>query len=321
MQSQQNQIQQLEKQLSYSKLQLDSHSRRLLSLTATTTDDWRVAEVEYLLRLANQRLMISSDVSTALDLVVAADKILLELADPRLVALRRSLAEDKAALGRVASLDIEGMFLTLAALAGSVDQLPVISVPAFQPNRAETTNEDQGALASSEFSADAATSDDQAAADVDSKSMLQSALDGMSGILRKGWVEIRSWLVINRKDLDIKPLLPPEQQYYLRGNLQLLLNQAQVALLDKQEEPYRSSLGTAIDWLNAHFPANEPAISNVVAELENLAAQDISPALPDLSASLLAVKAFMNERFNQPAVREQPASTATGETDVAGEDA
>ena len=61
---------------------IDSHDRRLRSLTSTTTDDWRLAEVEYLLRLANQRILISKDSVTALGLLATADQILLTLADP-----------------------------------------------------------------------------------------------------------------------------------------------------------------------------------------------------------------------------------------------
>ena len=51
----------LQQALSDANAVLDGHTRRLLSLTATTTDDWRLAEVEYLLRLANQRILISKD--------------------------------------------------------------------------------------------------------------------------------------------------------------------------------------------------------------------------------------------------------------------
>ncbi|MGB2272370.1 MAG: hypothetical protein ACPH15_05055, partial [Pseudomonadales bacterium] len=50
---------QLSSALEDANLIIAAHSRRLRSLTSTTTDDWRLAEVEYLLRLANQRILIS----------------------------------------------------------------------------------------------------------------------------------------------------------------------------------------------------------------------------------------------------------------------
>ena len=37
---------------------LDSHNKRLLSLSSTSREDWLLAEAEYLLRLANQRLLM-----------------------------------------------------------------------------------------------------------------------------------------------------------------------------------------------------------------------------------------------------------------------
>ncbi|MGB1191564.1 MAG: uroporphyrinogen-III C-methyltransferase, partial [Pseudomonadales bacterium] len=88
---------QLSSALEDANLIIAAHSRRLRSLTSTTTDDWRLAEVEYLLRLANQRILISQDTATALSLLNTADQILLTLADPRFFDIRKAIAEDRAA--------------------------------------------------------------------------------------------------------------------------------------------------------------------------------------------------------------------------------
>ena len=47
-------------------------------------DDWLLAEAQYLLRMANQRLIMANDVGAAQALLGSADTILLELDDVRL---------------------------------------------------------------------------------------------------------------------------------------------------------------------------------------------------------------------------------------------
>ncbi len=278
----------LENALAETQQRLDSHSRRLLSLTATTTDDWRIAEVDYLVRLANQRILISRDSVTADNLLAAADNILLELGDPRLFKVRKAIAEDRAALNVVGAIDTDGIFLTLAAITQQIDQLPIISSPVFERELVKLENEE-------------------------SKSENEQKgrwYDSVVGAFSVGWKEVQSWLVINKQDAAIKPLLPPEQQYYLRGNLKILLNQAQLALLESRPEPYQSSLATAVDWIERQFPMDEVVNQRVVAQLKSLGEINISPEYPDLSQSLLTIKSFINSQHAQVEEVVKKASSA-----------
>ncbi|MGB5323912.1 MAG: uroporphyrinogen-III C-methyltransferase, partial [Pseudomonadales bacterium] len=255
---------------------IEGQSLRLLSLTATTTDDWRLAEVEYLLRLANQRILTSKDGRTALNLLNAADDILVELGDPRLYELREAIANDRAALSLVGQTDLDGVFLQLAALAAQIDKLPLLSVPDFSMR-----------AAAAEPNADAIP-------------VVQGRRQGLAGrfgeIARSTWAELKSLVVIQRSDASVRPLLPPEQQYYLRNNLRLLINQAQLALLDGRQAPYRESLANAVGWLEDYFPMQEAANRAVTATLAELSGLAISAEYPDVSASLLAIKAFIAEQ-------------------------
>lgn len=269
---------------------LDSHARRLLSLTATTADDWRIAEVDYLLRLANQRVLISRDGATAITLLESADKILLELGDPRLFDVRKAVAEDKAALSVVSQVDTDGIFLNLAGLIKQIDQLPIISTPVFERELVVTVGSSNPDKVDQQLV-------DQSAATQESK--FKTWYVPILEVVSTGWNEVRSWLVINKQDAEIKPLLPPEQQYYLRGNLKILLNQAQLALLESKAVPYTTSLNTAIDWIEQHFPMEEAANQRAVETLEQLSQINIVPEYPDLSESLLTVKAFIHGQHAQ----------------------
>lgn len=274
---------------------LEGHARRLLSLTATTTDDWRLAEVEYLLRLANQRILISKDGVTALSLLGVSDQILLELGDPRLLAVREAIANDRAAISLVGQHDLEGVFLELSALAKQINQLPLLIVPEF------------------------VASQNQAAAFEDASQTAPQWLQKIEAVAHSTWNELKSLIVVQRGEVDIKPLLPPEQQYYLRSNLRLLLNQAQLALLDGRQQPYRESLSIAVGWLRDYFPQSEEANRQMLAAIERLADIPVSSDYPDVSASLMAIKAFIAEqhRISAGHVPEQNAQQDKSATEAA----
>ena len=263
---------------------LDGHTRRLLSLTATTTDDWRLAEVEYLLRLANQRILISKDAQTALNLLQAADQIVLELGNPQLFTLREAIANDTAAIAMVGALDLDGVFLKLAAQARQIDKLLLLRVPEFTAQPASPTHFFPGAS--------------EPAVPV---SLTESWIARLREIAQSTWAEMKSLVVIQKRGSDIKPLLPPEQQYYLRNNLRLLINQAQLALLDGRAIPYRESLIEAVGLLETYFPLEQAANQQMASELTALATLSVTADYPDVSDSLTAINAFIAEqdRLNQ----------------------
>ncbi|MGB0713984.1 MAG: uroporphyrinogen-III C-methyltransferase, partial [Gammaproteobacteria bacterium] len=88
-------------------------------------EGWVLAEVEYLMRIANHRLMLQRDPVTAEVAMRAADQRLRSLNDPVLVPVREKLAAEINALGALPKPDLEGMGLSLDALAESVAGLPL----------------------------------------------------------------------------------------------------------------------------------------------------------------------------------------------------
>ena len=265
------QREQLSSALQDANLIIDSHGRRLRSLTSTTTDDWRLAEVEYLLRLANQRILISKDSATALNLLATADQILLTLADPRFFDIRKAIAEDRAALLLVGQQDLDGVFLRLSALTQQLEKLPLIAMPAFESvDKVEIASVDDSTV-----------------------SVWQRKINAIGSAT---WQELKSLVVINQRNSDVKPLLPPDQQYYLRGNLQLMINQSQLALLDGRQAVYSDSLNRAERWLQDYFASDTDAIQSVIADIQQLQTIAVDVALPDIANSLLAVKQFLSEQ-------------------------
>ena len=92
--------------------------------------EWKLAEVEYLLRVANSRLAMERDVEGAGNLLAGADAILAELGDFAYHEVRGLLAEERLALGGYRGADTQGAYLRLEAMKALLDSLP-LRLPAY----------------------------------------------------------------------------------------------------------------------------------------------------------------------------------------------
>ena len=78
---------------------------------------WELAEAEYLLRLASQRLAMEQASESAVALLKAADIIIRDSEQVGTYGIRRAIAADLAALSLDPSVDVEGVYASLAALS------------------------------------------------------------------------------------------------------------------------------------------------------------------------------------------------------------
>ena len=96
---------------------------------ANDRESWLLAEAEYLLRLANQRLIMAGDAASAQALLSSADNILRELDDAGLHEVRGAVADDLAAVRAVPQVDVEGIYLRLSALVEQAGKLVIFQLP------------------------------------------------------------------------------------------------------------------------------------------------------------------------------------------------
>jgi uncharacterized protein HemX len=225
-------------------------------------NDWVLEEARELARLANGRLRLAGDVEVAIAALKAADERLSTLTDPSLLDIRKLLAQDIGKLETLDRADVPGLALTLGGLADNVDGLPLATrvhapVPA-PPPAAEQAPEGENRWLS---------------------------------VARRIWRDLKGLVRIERVAETQAPLLLPEQEYFLRENLRLQLNAAQIALLKGDAATFQANLERARAWLNRYFDADSPAVAGVNDELARLAAAPVAPELPDISASLKALDA------------------------------
>lgn len=231
---------------------LKNSTAQLYSKVENTQQTWSVEEIHQLLQLAVDQLSLAANIDGALSALEIADRRIADNGDPELQPVRQQIANDIAGLRQVERLDLAGTIHRLRAVEKSIDHIPAIG----QTARAATTTASD-------------TSGDK------SNSVWQQIGQDLSGLVK-----------IRRIDQPEVPLLPPEQQYFLRENTKALLMTARMALLRYDDEIYQQSLQQALQWLEQYFNTDSQNGSWAVNELMTLTQINLTPQLPDISASL-----------------------------------
>jgi uroporphyrin-3 C-methyltransferase len=102
--------------------------------------------------------------------------------------------------------------------------------------------------------------------------------------------EIKQLVQVRRIDKPEAVLLTPSQTYFLRENLKLRLLTARIALLQRDGASYKADLQAAQEWLNAYFNSQDKSVKQALTTLRRLAGNSISIEMPDITASLNAVR-------------------------------
>ena len=231
------------------------------SRMGTSSQDWVYAEVEYLVRMANQRVMMEQDANSALQLLQSADEIIRETDGLTAHGLREALARDIAALKAVGSPDIQGVYLELSAL---VSQVPLLrrTLPTYQ---APSSTTDQSAEAT-------------------------GYLARFLRLIRHAGNKLAHLVDFRRDEVEIKRILPPKEEYFLRQNLVLKLQIAQMALLEGNQGVFQSALGEAQVWVSDSFDDGNPGTVAMLKSITRLSALQVSVELPDIAGSLKAAR-------------------------------
>ncbi|MCA6059084.1 uroporphyrinogen-III C-methyltransferase [Thalassolituus sp. ST750PaO-4] len=248
--------------------QVAHNTDRLGKLPGAERQDWLLAEAEYLLRMANQRLQLERDWDGALSMLQAADNVLTETRNPRLNPVRATLAKEMLALRTAPAIDLTGAVLRVQALQEQITQLPWI------PDRL--------------IAEQPATEAEVPAADGDETwywQLWNSVSTSLQGMIR-----------IRERSAPVAAPLTPDQQYYLQQNMHLMLEQAQVALLRQQADLYQHSLKRVGGWLQDYLIVDDErtrAVSNALQELQQW---NVAPALPDISRSLQQLQTLVEQQ-------------------------
>ena len=212
--------------------------------------EWKLAEAEYLMRIANHRVLMEQDSDGALDLLMAADRIIAELDDFALHQVRARLADEIIALEQVRRDDLQGIYLRLEALKAQLADLP-LATPTYLEQVTEEPEEE--------------------------RTVWQTMAEEL-----KQFVRIRE---VGTGEA-IRPLLAPEEERYLELNLRLAVEQAQLAALRRQQAVFEQSLTSVRGWFVGYMNPDDERTRAVLETVDGLLALELARPLPDISGSL-----------------------------------
>ena len=231
---------------------LQAQLEKLYRNLASDSTDVLLAESESALALASQQLALGSNPQAALGALQEIESRLRRQDDPSLGGVRRALQRDIDRLKAFPAADIGSLALRLDGLLGSVDQFPLLA----------------SVRAPAQASAEA-------------PAMGLTALRG----------ELQQLFRVRRVDTPDAALLAPEQAYFLRQNLRLLLLNARLSLLSRNDTLYRNDLERAIGWLRDYYDDRNRGVAGAVAQLRQMLGTRIALEPPTLAESLAAVRA------------------------------
>jgi uroporphyrin-3 C-methyltransferase len=87
-------------------------------------------------------------------------------------------------------------------------------------------------------------------------------------------------------------MLSPSQTYFLRENLKLRLLSARYALLAQNGAAFKADLKISLDWVNQYFDVKSKSTVSMLGTLRQLYGNEIGIELPNISASLDAVRNY-----------------------------
>lgn len=222
----------------------------------------RLAETEYLLRVAARSISLAGRPGVAAAALEAADRNLAELDDPRLQPVREQIASDMTALAAAKRPDTAGIAMRLGSLANKVESLPLD--PDLAPE-------------GTDFGRPVEQPD---------------AASGWDRLVGKVGAFFSDLFRVRAVEGDIRPVLAENEAFFLYRNLELDLKTARLAALSEDTAGYREAIRAARTNLDRYFDTSDPAVAGALNTLAELEGVGIETEMPDVSGSLAAFQAL-----------------------------
>ncbi|MEE9345675.1 MAG: uroporphyrinogen-III C-methyltransferase [Methylococcales bacterium] len=237
--------------------QLDGKINNIQRQLGKTRGDWLVADAEYLLSVANERLQLTQDIKTTIMALEAADHRLRESGDGGVFKVRAEIAEEINALKSVNSPDIIKLISQLTIIQKQAHTLqlalPTINVAPAQPERnLEPSAEDQQ----------------------------------NTTIVGRALTDLKELVIVRKRDSNAITLLHPEEARIIREDLMIRIDIAKSALVRRNDAEFHTSISSAKEWLVDNFDTKTAQVKNSQQILEKLLTVHLHSQIPDISRSL-----------------------------------
>ncbi len=203
---------------------------QLLQRRTLEKNDWVVLRARYLIEAASTSNLWDDQIETTIALLTQANTLLKTLHDPEIITIRHSLTHEISHLKHQPKPDWAAVLAEFDELSNLVNTLP----PDIQYQTPPPSSEQ-------------------------SASHLETALK-----------KIEALVIIRRHPSTIAPLMNQAEENILRRNLNLILQEAQTALYQKNNILYQHALTEAIKLINQYFDVHEPSTQQCLNHLLSL---------------------------------------------------
>lgn len=266
-----NQLKQLQAENAKNNQQISDNQAALQSLQDIkflNNTHWTLAEIKYLLTVAQYNLKLTNSPATALVILEKIDNQLQQLNNPRVLSLRQQVITAITQLKALPVIDYAGALMQLNVVSEQLKQMPLLV------NTANGTEQN--------FVSPVATT-------------------GWRKYWNASLTALEKLVVIRHQDQSIEPLITPKEQQFLEENIQAKLSQASWALLRHNQSVYELSLQQALNWIQTYYMPNTPSFNGTVDSLQSLMKIDLSQELPDLSSAIDLTNNILKTSGNAPA--------------------
>jgi uroporphyrin-III C-methyltransferase len=221
-----------------------------------TRGDWLVADAEYLLSVANERLHLVGDIYTTRLALEAADQRLRESGDTGTIKIREQIAKEISQIQGINVPDVVGLYVSIQTLESEVNKLTLVLPYSGKPLSPPEEGANSGAVSE------------------DSNDLVNSAIHELEGIV-----------TIKHSDKPVKEILTEEQANFIREQVKVKLEMLKIALVEQNDDLYQAALADIKTSVNQHFTTDGQA-KGFISELSRLQAIKLRNQLPDISLSL-----------------------------------
>jgi uroporphyrin-3 C-methyltransferase len=245
---------------------LQESAEKLFELYGRDESDWQLAEVEYLMRIAQHKLILENDFEgAAITLQAASDKIA-ATADPGLLPVRVQISDEIAVLKTRARPDLVGMTLVLSQLSRQIKVL----TPGYLPriDSSQDTNETE-----------AADPVDQTITE-----QVVSFITSQVSVKKEDTLPTRTEALV----VDIEQTI--------EDNLKL----TRWTVLERDNFQFRQLMEENLRLFKQFYNLDDAANYDFYSQLLELQKATVKPEKPDISGSLELLKRIISTRENAP---------------------
>ena len=249
---------------------LQDSTEKLFDLFGRGDNDWQLAEVAYLMRVAQHKLALENDFEgAALTLQAASDKIA-TTADPGLLPVRVLISEEIADLKTRTRPDLVGMTLLLSQMGQQIHSLK----PGYQP----------AAIVDSKSKTNELVIEGASAKDASIEEKVKSFFSNLVTVKRNAAEPTTTEaLIINIEEI-------------MEANLKL----TRWTVLERDDFQYRQLMQENVRLFKQYYDLDDAANNDFYGQLLQLQKSPIKPSKPAIDGSLQLLKNIISQRKNAP---------------------